>query len=308
MLRSDVKARARDSAGLASTELDDELNRMVDDTLLEMHRHSNWPWNDADTNVTIRGDAVMTCTWALAATVVTTVSGEPAAGLLPEYVGGMIQLNGANTYKITSWAAGTIGISAEIIDATQAAATAAIAIQDVITMPSSVESVEEVIDQLTPRKLRDTSEKRRNRLYPNPFNHIGVDPAEWWTYGSDAAGNVELVIFPPATSDRNLRITYRQTPTLPTADNDDLLVVTGIPVKFHPVITAGLKYRMYQFEFENQATMGAALLEYREGLADMKKWAKTDAGKVHALKTRHSRPLTRGRGPVMGFQTGKIDT
>jgi len=307
----DMKDRVRQSLGAASDELTSEVLRFIIDSLLDIDKAGRWPWNRSTETVTARGRLSFNATWTKATTTVTTdgdVTGVASQADADLYVGGLIQLNGSNIYEISAWtyASGndTITVTPAIIDATASAATACLAIQDNLTLPLTVSSVKSVTDMLLPRQLVPQPSENHSRFWPNPFELLGAWPERWFTRGS-SSGAVELVLFPPASEDRVYFIDYYQTPTLPTSSTLDAIemdALTGIPEKFHSVVVAGAIAKALQFDYENIEQVGMWKAEFQLGLRDMRKYARTDVGKVHAMGS------SKFRSAALGYtETGKVD-
>ena len=283
----EVKQRVRDSLGAVTGEIDTQVAAFVEDSLRDIHGHTQWPWDRDTLMFTSRADIVGTATWTRGTSTITLNTGNVASqSLADEYVGGLIKLAGANIYEIVSYtqASSTITVDSEIIDADGAAAQCQI-IQDVITLPAAVESVIDIVDYLYPRVLGKIAGNLRQRRWPDPFEVIGAIPYEWYARGVDGSGNVRVVLYPPPDEDRQYQCEYWRRPVLPTQDSDEIEAITGIPERFHPVVVAGAKYRAYEFEFENDSVKGAAMMEFQRGLSRMMENGRPDHGTMRILKS-----------------------
>lgn len=284
----EVKQRVRDALGAISGEIDTQVANFIEDAIRDIHAHARWPWDRDALTFTTRGAIVdATATWTVGTTSVVLDTGNVASqSLANEYLNGLIKLNGANVYEISAWdqATATLTLDSEIIDASGTAAGAQI-VQDMITLPSSVESVIDVIDYLFPRTLRKKTGHTRQRFWPDPFVAIGGLPFEWWIRGVDSAGDVRMVLYPPPSEDRTYQLEFWKRPSFPASDADEIESVTGIPERFHPVLVAGAKYKAYEFEFENDGVKAHAFAEFARGLANMMETGRPNAGAIRRLKS-----------------------
>ena len=145
-------------------------------------------------------------------------------------------------------------------------------------MTSDVESVVEVVDHIENTVLVGIARQKRRRLIPNPFEGIGALPSHWWPRGIDAAGNVQIGVYPPPSTDRTYMLEEFERPRFPSADGDELEVATGIPVRFHPVIVARGKIKAFEIEDEGELKRGMAEREYSQGISAMKQFGEPGVG------------------------------
>lgn len=311
----DVKDRVRQAVGAADDEMDDEVERFIIDTCLDIEKSFRFPWREGSISIKVWGRLSFNATWTQGAAELTTEATIPTIlsdADAAQYNGGLVELNGVNKYEINAWtwndgAADTFTvIPADIVDATASSATAVLVIQDTIALPATVESVRSIVDMETPKSLRARPGGHHSRFHPDPFDYLGCEPEEWWVKGHNA-GNVNIVLFPPPDEDRVYYLEVWTRPTPPvldtTGDDVDMAVQTGIPERFHSVIVAGSIYRAMKFEFENTEHMNHWYMEYQQGLRDMKSQCRTDAGLVHKLERRRYRNLNNLRYT----QDGKVD-
>ena len=284
----EAKQRVRDSLAAILGDIDTPVLNFINDAIRDIHAAGRWPWDRRGTTFTTRGDIAGTATWVQGALTVAISTGNPATqALANEYIRGLIKLAGANVYEITAWdqSTSTITLASEILEAsTGGTPTAFQVIQDMVTLPATVESVIDVIDHLFPRVLAKHVE-RWQRLWPDPFLVIGGLPDRWWAKGVDATGNVEIVLYPPPDTNRVYMVDFWRRPAFPTNDADDLAAVTGIPERFQPTIIAGAKYRAFEFEFETDTVKAAAYGEFQRGLANMRAYGRTDSGIQRVLRS-----------------------
>ena len=111
----------------------------------------------------------------------------------------------------------------------------------------------------------------RRRLWPDPFQSIGADPRYCWARGVDSVGNLELGLYPPPVTDRVYFFEYYRRAVHPVAGSDAIEAITGLPVKFHPILVARAKDYAFEHERENGDVRSRAELMYIEGLSRMAK-------------------------------------
>lgn len=296
----EVKDRVRDSLG-EPVDLDDEILRWIIDALSEIHASSRWPW-DQDT-ITQLARGVLTDVdgdFTKGGTQLTNLTNQPTQEVATDYVGGLVRLSsGGNIYEITSWntAVGIMQVATEIVDPTATGSSLTIG-ADLITLNTDIESVQIVQDQEQPRNLQHRRQTW-TRFYPDPFALLGSRPVAWDTKGVDAAGDVQMRLFPMPSEDRIYYITYHARPSLPdsgTADSVEIEALTGIPKRFHKIIVARAIYEAKKFDFERQDQI-PELAEFLDGIGRMKKYADTSAGRLYILQSRknHLRRFRRNR-------------
>jgi len=305
----EAKTRVQDAIGASSTELASQIGTFVSDIIRDIHASGRWPWDRRSEMFTARGAITGTATWTKGATTVTLNTGNVATqALADEYVSGLIKLS-TNIYEIDGWvqSTGVLTVSPAILDASGTTASVTI-IQDMVSMPTDVETVIEVVDMAYPRVLGARAGNLRKRLWPDPFLVIGAYPYEWWTRGVNSAGDIELILYPPPNEDRMYQVEYWRRVQLPTVDGDELEVVTGIPERFHPVIVAGGKYRAFEFEFENEGVKAAAQAEFLTGLSRLRNFSRPDAGAIRQLRSGRSNHRSSGRYLPTDRITGYTDS
>ena len=297
MQLGDIKSRVRTSLAEPS-DLDAEILEWIQDALLEIHSEGRWPWDMKDGTVLSRGVlTTVTGTWdpaaghGAAADQIVVVANEPVQAIADDYVGGLIRLSGAgNTYVISTWDVATNLITIEpgttgIIDAAETAGTMEIA-EDLISLPSNVASVDTVVDHLNFRPLNNRREAWA-RFWPDPFTFLGSEPVDWGTLGVDSSGNILMRLFPLPDADKIYYLLYHARPTVPvtaTADTVEMEALTGIPQQFHKVIVARAIYESKKAEFE-RVTQIPEFGEFKDGIARMKKYAKSSHGKIEVLQS-----------------------
>lgn len=293
MLRSDVIRRVQQAIG-ETTDQDTPIDDWIDDAIAEIYAESDWPWKYDSTIVVAKGAIQdLTADWTVGGVALTNLTNEPATqALANNYVEGLIQLAEGHVYEIESWVlGGTMTVTPAIIEATAVAGATTIIGHDVVRLPSTLETVMNVTDNEQPLNM-SRRKVPHNRFYPDPFSVIQTLAYEWGTNGVDSNGVVRLVIWPPIDTDRNYMIHYRKKPVFPTADGDDLEAVTGIPAQFHRAIVAYAIYEAKKDEYERPDQNGE-YLDYQRWIIRMKKFAKSDAGKIYVLQSRTRQPMYR---------------
>ena len=292
---SDIKDRVMQAMGAVSGELDTEVENFCKDALADIHGEGWWPWNRRSVSITAKKLQSGACTYSQGATTITVAT----TGLVADqdeadlYAGGLIQLEGGNTYTVVSYTFSTkvVVVDSTIVDADAAADSGAYELaQDQLELPVAVESVVAVHDVLQDFTLRAVPTIRRRRLWPDPFRVTGTRPDEWWVGGVNSSGNLVLSLYPFPDADRNYVVDYWKKLAVPSADGDELEDITGIPTRFHPVIVARGKEKAFEFEDESEIKRAHAAAEYLRGVKKMKSFAKLNAG---AMRQLHSDRVSR---------------
>ncbi|MFQ5380016.1 MAG: hypothetical protein ACE5EF_00125 [Dehalococcoidia bacterium] len=294
----ELQDQARLAIGAVAGELDAEIIDFCQNAILDIHAEGRWPW-DRD-SVSIRAEKLIsgTCTYSQGATTVTLdtggVSSQATADL---YDHGLIQLEGGSTYTISAYSQATQSVTVDttIVDASKAAAAGTYEmIQETIELPSNVEAVIELRDQLDSVVLREIPRDKRSRLFPDPFDR-GTLPTHWWIRGVSPSGNLLLAVYPPPAVDRAYQVEFWRRPVLPTVGTQELEAVTGIPARFHPVVVARAKAKAFEFEDAGDTKRALAEAEYITGIQRMKRYSRASVGGTR------QRMSTRTRRPFWGF-------